>query len=821
MAPSLGDLAVSGTLGLAASSDARTVSLAQPTKPRVVSAVKSLVPVQFFSAGLGPHLGATAGSSLVQLNLVSDLAAPLPVDAVDLYPATSLADVAVEGNLVAATINAVVPRSGATDALALVEVPFPIVVGSTPRAGATGVRVSEPITLEMSVPLHPDSKVQERFSVRLLKLNGSADGAPVDAPWRLNEARTAIILDPSQDLDERTSYRVVAQGLVSASGAVMPGRFVAEFETSTSADRVPVTLICPVMTPEGLRDCVEPRQGPVVGDTLVTLRGTGFEPGLEVRFGGTAAKVVEVASDRTWVRVRTPAGAAGAASLEVRNPSGGSLMRLGAYLYTEALSLASITPDRGPTSGGTRVVLEGTGFATDRPMDVFFGTQRALRVRTLGMGRLEAYTPNGLRGPVAVTVVRPAPDGATVTREGFYTFDQPTDSALAFSGEIRDVLVIGDAIYTVGAQGLRVVDLSNLYTRGPLAGIPIPPERRTELIDEDRDRVDDRIIGRWDSQVGELLSLAYPVEGGDRLFVGAGRRNAAGEYAVATVMELDISNPAQPRLVSSTPAGAGAVFGLDARGDRLLAAAGAGGLRGYDISHAPFLLNTRGTPIAPDTRSTQATALAVEGGRAVLGTGVWTQGHRFTQGRLHLLSVERLTEDAESAPLVLGSVELDVQRVRMYRGWAVVAAGDAGLVLVELTGEGAPTISEHKVGKEVLGGFASDVRLVGSLAYVAVGEAGVAVVDLSNLEAPKLLYHVTGARGGAARTVAVAGAVSSACGSGRPPAGRWSSARRPSWCWCPPAWAVVTGCRASCRRCCSPSPPPSPRRARVRRCPSR
>ncbi|MFP2934509.1 IPT/TIG domain-containing protein, partial [Pyxidicoccus sp. 3LG] len=54
-------------------------------------------------------------------------------------------------------------------------------------------------------------------------------------------------------------------------------------------------------------------------------------------------------------------------------------------------------------------------------------------------------------------------------------------------------------------------------------------------------------------------------------------------------------------------------------------------------------------------------------------------------------------------------------------------------------------------------GFASDVRLSGDLAYVAAGSAGVAVVDLSNVLAPELLYHVIGMQGGDARTVAVGG----------------------------------------------------------------
>ncbi|WP_158626148.1 Ig-like domain-containing protein, partial [Corallococcus praedator] len=734
VSPGFGDLGISGVSALAAgASGVRTVSLARPTQPRVLATVPSLVPVPQTLADLGPHLGVSAGGGLVQLGLVSDLTAPFPVDAVDLHPGTSIADVAVEGSVIAASIDAVRPYSKALDGLALIEVPFPVVVKSQPRAGDTGVLVTTSIELSLSTPL----KASPNASVRLMELDGSAEGSLVQAKWCVDRAGQLITLQPTGLLKGRTSYRVVAQGLVAANDAVMPGRFVAEFETGSPEAQVPVTLACLAPGAEGT-DCISPREGSVHGGTVVKLKGTGFKTGLEVRFSGTPATDVVVSLDRTEVTLTTPKGAAGAATLEVRNPSGGTLTRVGAFLYTEALSLASVTPDRGPTSGGTRVVLQGTGFSTDRPMEVYFGDQRALRVRTLGMGRLEAYTPNGPRGPVNVKVVRSDQPGTFATKSGAFTYDQPTDSAVAFGGEIRDLVVIGDALYTVGAGGLSVVDLSNLYTRGLLAGTPIPPERRTELIDEDKDRVDDRILGQWSSGGLELLSVSYPPEGGDRLFVGGGQRDKSGKYVSATVVELDISNPARPFEVNSTRAGGAAAFALDARDDRMLGAMGADGLRGYDISHAPFLLHTLKDFPSSDPLSTQAMALAVEQGRAVMGTGVWQPGHVFTQGQLHLV-------DVQQAPVAKASVAVSVQRVRLFRDLAVVAAGDEGLVLVRMVGLDSLQVLPGKVSKAVLGGFASDVRMVGSLAYVAVGEAGVAVVDLSNPESPRLLHHVGGA----------------------------------------------------------------------------
>ncbi|WP_194869333.1 Ig-like domain-containing protein, partial [Myxococcus sp. AB025B] len=737
--PALGALALYEGMGLSAVNDqASVVSLVPPTQPRRIAPVPALVGTRFSRSDVGPHLGVSGGGSVVQLTAVSEPTAPLPIDAVDLWPATALGGVAMDRGLVVASLrevytpaNQVAPNDG----LAIIEVPFPAVVSTQPRAHETGVPKTSSVVLDLNMPV----AVPGRLDVRLFKLSGSVEGEPVTATVSIPEGRPArIVLTPANLLEAGFRYRVVATGLKgTADGSQMPGRFVMEFEASgETVSRQPVV------------QALSPREGPVAGGTLVTLTGSGFQEGLEVRFGGAPA-VVESLSP-VEVKVRTPASlTAGAVALEVRNPSGGTLIRAGAFLYTKPLELLAISPGRGPSTGGAKVVLTGQGFTTTGLMQVLFDGAPALRVRTLGMERIEAFTPNGLRGAVDVTVVHPS--GARATLRDAYIFDQPTDSAVAFQGEIRDMVTIGDHVYMVGSQGLRVVDLSGVHRLGRLAGTPIPPERRNELVDEDGDRVDDRIVGTWSFGGGELLSLSYSPDGRDRLYVGAGVRGPEGTYVRALVVELDISRPFEPRQVSVTSSGSGAVFGLDARGDRLLAAAGVAGLRGFDITHGPFLLNLLPSPIGPtEAGGPDVSALAVEDGLAVVGSGRWMPGQRFTGGRLHTVRVDR-------ALLAQDSLSLDVQRVRLRRDhWAVVAAGNEGLVLVDVS---RPDDIQRgpSLGTDVLKGFASDVQLVGDLAYVAVGAAGVAVVDLSNVLSPRLLHHVAGASGGSAERVAVAG----------------------------------------------------------------
>ena len=245
--------------------------------------------------------------------------------------------------------------------------------------------------------------------------------------------------------------------------------------------------------------------------------------------------------------------------------------------------------------------------------------------------------------------------------------------------------------------GLRIIDLSGLYTRGPLAGLPIPPEQRGSLIDEDGDREDDRIIGRYDSTEGQMLSVAYPPEGGRRLYVGVGSLDTKqNKYVGGSVAQFDIGDPSRPTRLSSAKTSPGPAFGVDVRGQRLLAAAGIAGMQGFDISYSPFLLNTLRTDAEVDAK--EASALAVEGAFAVLGTGTWKPSGRFDNGKLHSVRVEGVPEKTDSMPL-------SVQRVRLRSGLAVVAAGDSGLVLVDLGANGKLT-QRGRVPKEELKGFA-------------------------------------------------------------------------------------------------------------------
>ena len=108
---------------------------------------------------------------------------------------------------------------------------------------------------------------------------------------------------------------------------------------------------------------ISPTSGPSAGGTTITLTGTNFASGATVRVNGVAATGVTFVS-ATQVRATTPAGSAGARTVQITNPSGQSASLAGAFTYVGGPGLTSVSPTSGPTAGGTTITITGSGFVS-------------------------------------------------------------------------------------------------------------------------------------------------------------------------------------------------------------------------------------------------------------------------------------------------------------------------------------------------------------------------------------------------------------------------------------------------------------------------
>jgi len=88
---------------------------------------------------------------------------------------------------------------------------------------------------------------------------------------------------------------------------------------------------------------ISPNTGTANGGTAVTVTGTGFLSGAAVTIGGTTATGVTVVSS-TSIKATTPAHAAGAADVVVKNTDNQTSALSGGYTYTSATGGGSGAP---------------------------------------------------------------------------------------------------------------------------------------------------------------------------------------------------------------------------------------------------------------------------------------------------------------------------------------------------------------------------------------------------------------------------------------------------------------------------------------------
>lgn len=192
---------------------------------------------------------------------------------------------------------------------------------------------------------------------------------------------------------------------------------------------------------------IDPTTGPVGGNTLVTLTGTGFASNATVTFDGTQATSITVVN-ATTITCRTPAHAAGAVDVTVALGAATATLTDGFTYTASTLTADSLTPTSGPTVGGTVVTVTGSGFTTSGIIHVSFGGAEAGSVTVVNDTTLTCVTTAHVQGQVDVVVT--AQGGTDTITNGFrYTDETP--------GEITIYEVIPDHGPTTGNTNVTLI----------------------------------------------------------------------------------------------------------------------------------------------------------------------------------------------------------------------------------------------------------------------------------------------------------------------------------------------------------------------------
>ena len=159
---------------------------------------------------------------------------------------------------------------------------------------------------------------------------------------------------------------------------------------------IDTTVLAPAIT------AISPASGPISGGTSVVITGTGLTGATAVSFGATPTTGFTVNS-ATQITATAPAGAAGTVDVAVTTAGGTSAVSAAdRYTYVATPTVTGLAPSSGPISGGTSVVITGTGLTGATA--VSFGATPTTGFTVNSATQITATAPAGAAGTVDVTV---------------------------------------------------------------------------------------------------------------------------------------------------------------------------------------------------------------------------------------------------------------------------------------------------------------------------------------------------------------------------------------------------------------------------------
>jgi hypothetical protein len=170
---------------------------------------------------------------------------------------------------------------------------------------------------------------------------------------------------------------------------------------------------------------VSANAGTLAGGTVVTITGSNFTAATTVQFGANSAPVFATSSNGSTITAVTPAGSAGTVDVVVTTPAGTSATSAAdQFTYADAPSVTNVSPNAGPTAGGTSLTITGTNLTG--ATSVMFGATAAASFTVNSATSIAATTPAESSGTVDVVVTTAGGSSATSAADQFTYSDAPT-----------------------------------------------------------------------------------------------------------------------------------------------------------------------------------------------------------------------------------------------------------------------------------------------------------------------------------------------------------------------------------------------------------
>jgi hypothetical protein len=212
--------------------------------------------------------------------------------------------------------------------------------------------------------------------------------------------------------------------------------------SATTSLAAAIRLYAPIVV-----SSITPEQGPATGGTQVTITGSGFIAGVDVRIADVSLSDV-VISD-TQITGKTVAGAHGAQDVVVRSPDSFGVLEDG-FSFVEDFAIIRVNPDEGSIAGNTYVTILGRGFDQDASsISVTFDGESVDALTVESGSILSLRTKPYETGFVDVDVVMPS--GLFTFKSGFNYYDPRIITGGVWGGPINGSVNVGVLNISTGA----------------------------------------------------------------------------------------------------------------------------------------------------------------------------------------------------------------------------------------------------------------------------------------------------------------------------------------------------------------------------------
>lgn len=188
---------------------------------------------------------------------------------------------------------------------------------------------------------------------------------------------------------------------------------------------------------------VSPGVGPIYGGSSITILGSGFALGAEVRIGALPAIEVTVVDDTT-IECITPPGSPGFVPVQVKVGDGEGVLEDAFFYQTDGMELYLVSPNQGSIAGATQVTLVGSGFPGNA--EVYVDGILATHITIVDSTMISIKTPPGSVGTVDVEVI--SPQGSAGLTDSYTYFNPEAALGGTWGGEVD-----GDVNVTVRDAG--------------------------------------------------------------------------------------------------------------------------------------------------------------------------------------------------------------------------------------------------------------------------------------------------------------------------------------------------------------------------------